>query len=150
MCLSDDGIALNGIQLCSILIRFLFPPFINVSLSVRFMFHPHEHSDLLNGFLFSLCCTLTNKSVFRSPVCCDHDNKWSLNLKKAMNNNQHFEHSQALLYQAKSKRISSVKELMVLKDRTSYFLYFLDLYAIPYLSFYFLCIHFVSYFLIVQ
>lgn len=71
-------------------------------LSVCFMYHPHEHSDVLNGFLSFYVHFEPIKSVFRSPVCCDHDKKWSLNLKKAMKNNQHFERSisRTLLYQA--------------------------------------------------
>lgn len=84
---SDDGIALNGIQLCSILIRFRFCVLLISPLFLRWFvspisFHLHVHSDVLNGFR-SLGALLNRlKSVFRSSICCDRSKRWSLNLKK--------------------------------------------------------------------
>ena len=87
----------------------LFPHSISLPFFRRFcfMFHPHERSDVLNGLNFffpSSMCTLNRlKSVFRSPVCCDHDKKVVSKLlkrrRKTINTSER-SLSRPLLYQA--------------------------------------------------
>lgn len=61
----------------------LFPHFINLPFVGLFHVSSLAMFQMDFSFFFFSMCTLNQlKSVFRSPVCCDHDKKWSLNLKK--------------------------------------------------------------------
>lgn len=82
LCLYDDGIALNGIQLCSILVRFCFCVLVIYLSSLSFTFHPRDCNMLClpPPHYFPVLCALLSPSVFWKvlPVH-DHDNEWSLN-----------------------------------------------------------------------
>lgn len=87
LCLYDDGIALNGIQLCSILVRFSFCGLVICLSSLSFTFHPRDCNMLCLAFsslppLFSSpLCTFKSfwNQCLKSPACHDRDNAWSLN-----------------------------------------------------------------------